>query len=200
MEKKIHQADQHSRWECLEIAFILDEINDRCLEKFILKGIFRKLDLHFIARDVSACHWLRNSSKVIIKFVNWKETDTVMANKFQLWGIRDIYVPQDDTDGGDDDNGENKDLYRSKAAKFINESLCSYYRYLNDLVRDRKNEGIIGDFKIVNGSILHSTYINILHESDLWRPFFNGVFDNILQSYYFLFFIIYNTYFDIRIL
>ena len=92
-----------------------------------------------------------------------------MANKFQRWGIRDIYALQDDTDDGDDDNGENKDLYRSNATKFINQSLCSYYRYLYDLVRDRKNEGIIDDFKI--GSILHSTYINILHESDLWRPF-----------------------------
>ena len=80
-----------------------------CLEKFILEEIFRKVDLNINARDVSACHRLKNSSRVIIKFVNLKDSDVIKANKFKLRRIRDIYVPQDDADDGYDDNGGNMD-------------------------------------------------------------------------------------------
>ena len=44
--------------------------------------------------------------------------------------------------------------------------------FIYSLVKDRKNEGIIDDFKIVNGIIKvretrSSKYISIVHESDL---------------------------------
>ena len=92
-----------------------------------------------------------------------------------------------------DVNGKNKDSYWSKVVIFINYSLCPYYLYLYGLVKDRKNEGNIDDFKIINNIIKlretgSSNYISILQENDLWRPFFKGVFDNILLSYFFLFY------------
>ena len=84
MKKGTHQPDQYSRRECLEIAGIPNKINDRCLEKFIFDEIFRKLDLNINACDVSACHRLKNSSRVIMKFVNQKVAEVVVANKFKL--------------------------------------------------------------------------------------------------------------------
>ena len=172
MKKRIHQAEQYSRRECLEIASIPNEVDDRCLEKFILEEIFRKFDPSVNTCDVSACHRLKSSSRVIMKFVNQKDAEAVMANKFKLRRIRDIYVPPDDVDDGNDGNVKNKDSHGSKVVIFINQSLCPYYRYLYGLVKDRKNEGIIDDFKIVNGIIKvretgSSKYISILHESDL---------------------------------
>ena len=120
MKKRNHQADQYSCQECLEIAGIPNEINDRCLEKFILEKIFRKLDLNINACDVSAYHRLKNSSRVTIKFVNRKDAEAVMTNKFKLQKIRDIYVPQDGADDGNDDNGEITDSHQSKVVIFIN--------------------------------------------------------------------------------
>ena len=69
-----------------------------------------------------------------MKFVNRKDAEAVMANKFKLRRIREIYVPPDDVDDdGNDGNGENKDLYGSKAVTFLNQSLCPNYRYLHGL-------------------------------------------------------------------
>ena len=84
MKKRTHQADQYSRRECLEIAGIPNEVNNKCLEKFIFDEICRKLDLNINACDVSACHRLKNSSRVIMKFVNQKVAEVVVANKFKL--------------------------------------------------------------------------------------------------------------------
>ena len=84
MKKRTHQADQYSRRECLEIAGIPSEVNNRCLEKFIFDEIFRKLDLNINACDVSACHRLKNSSRVIMKLVNQKVAEAIVANKFKL--------------------------------------------------------------------------------------------------------------------
>ena len=84
MKKRTHQADQYSGRECHEIAGIPNEVNNRCLEKFIFDEIFRKLDLNINACDVSACHRLKNSSRVIMKFVNQKVAKAVVANKFKL--------------------------------------------------------------------------------------------------------------------
>lgn len=60
MKRRIHEAEQYSRRECLEITGILNEISDRSLEKFIIDKIFRKLDVNINACNVSACHWLKN--------------------------------------------------------------------------------------------------------------------------------------------
>ena len=75
-----------------------------------------------------------NSSRVIVKFVNRKDAEAVVANKFKLRRISDIYVPQDDTDDGNDNNGVNKGSYRSKVFIFINQNLCPYCRYFYCLV------------------------------------------------------------------
>ena len=52
--------------------------------------------------------------------MNRKDAEAVIVNKFKFRRISDIYVPQDDADVGNNDNGGNKDLCQSKSVIFIN--------------------------------------------------------------------------------
>ena len=55
---------------------------------------------------------------------------------------------------------------------FVSQNLCPYYRYLYDLVKEKKAEGLIFDFWVLNGivrmkELQDSRVINITHESDI---------------------------------
>ena len=60
MKRRIHEAEQHSRRECLDITGILNEISDRSLEKFIIDKMFRKFDVNINACNVFACQRLKS--------------------------------------------------------------------------------------------------------------------------------------------
>ena len=170
LEKKLHQMEQYSRRECLEITGIPSTVNNNSLEQYLIENIFKKIDVNIGKRDIAACHRLRDSTRVIVKFINRKDAESVMYNKHEIRKWKNYNKQQEDasSDVTDSQNQESK----SNSIIYINNSLCPYYRYLYGLVKDRFYEEMIDDFKVVNGIIKIKEpgsvkFIPILHETDL---------------------------------
>ena len=77
---------------------------------------------------------------------------------------------------------------------FVSQNLCSYYRYLYGLVKEKKVEGLIFYFWVFNGTIRmrelqDSRVINITHDSDILY-FFGNFLDKTSLLGSFAFFIV----------
>ena len=104
---------QYSRRECIEVAGIPSTVSDNNLENKILK-IFDKLGVPINPNNIEACHRIKKGSdRTIVKFNKRKDCQQIMRVKKDLKNMTftDIDLPVGTT------------LY-------LNESLCSYYRWL----------------------------------------------------------------------
>ena len=153
----MHRMEQWSRCECIEIVGIPSSITNDLLEEHFLL-VFEKLGVVLEVMDIGACHRLRKANRVIVKLLNRNDSQSILEKKHKL---KNIALCNHD---------ESKNSNSRKI--FINQSLCSYYRRLYDMVKDLSNEGLIDSFWISNGTIKirqssQSKPVSITHESYL---------------------------------
>ena len=123
-ERQCWANAQYSRPECIEVAGI------------VLK-FFDKLGVPINPNNIEACHRIKKESdRTIVKFNKRKDCQQIMRVKKDLKNMTftDIDLPVGTT------------LY-------LNESLCSYYRWLRSNCKKLRNANIIHSFFTVNGTV-----------------------------------------------
>ena len=160
----------------MNLSGIPSSIAPKDLENFVLR-LLQEMDVDLNKSQTVACHRLEKTDRTIVKSLNRKDAENVFSNKRKL---KDVGISCLLPDGIQDRNniaiGGQKDwrmggLY-IKRKIFITQNLCSYYRYLYGLVKEKMAEGLIFDFWVFNGTIRlrelqDSHVINITHESDI---------------------------------
>ena len=122
---------------------------------------FQDLEVVVETMDIVVCPRWKETSRIVVKLINRKDTQNVLEEKHKLRSIN--FYDDDD----DDNTGTN-----NKRKIFINQSLSPHYRNLYGMVEDLNNEGLIGSFWITNGTIKikessRSKLVSITHESYL---------------------------------
>ena len=116
LEHKCHGNEQYLRRECLEISGIPSSIEDSTLEDTVLK-LFRTVNVFTDPSNVKDCHGFKSKNNapqnVIIKLSRRKDVYHVLKAKSSFKNA---------------DVTENRIL--SNTHIFVNQSLCSYYRFL----------------------------------------------------------------------
>ena len=121
--------------------------------------------------------WERQIER-LFKFLNRKDAENVSSNKKKLKDV-DIscLFSDDDMQSRNDMTTGSQNHWREgglsrKRKIFVLQRICSYYRYLYSSVKEKKAEGLIIDFWVLNGIIRmrelqDSRVIIITHESDI---------------------------------
>ena len=120
VERKCWANEQYSRRECLEISGIPKSIQDDDLEDCVTK-IFNECDRPVDPANIEACHrlkWKAMSKTVIINLSKRKDVFNILQRKKKLKSvdITKVGLPQG-------------------SSVFINQILCSYYKYLWSLCK-----------------------------------------------------------------
>ena len=145
---------QYSRRECLEVAGIPQQIDDKNLEKKVL-SIFQKIGCTIGPTFIDDCHQLgKNNDRVIVKGTCRKDCKQIFKVKKDL---KDV-------------NMDDLDLPRGTKI-YINQSLCPYYRILWSKAKKLQNIGSINNFYISSGTIKikvteNSRLVTITHLGD----------------------------------
>ena len=135
-ERQCWANAQYSRSECIEVAGIPSSISDHNLENKVLK-IFDKLGVPISPNNIEACHRIKkDSDRAIVKFNKRKDCQQAMRVKKDLKNMTftDIDLPVGTT-------------------QYLNESLCSCYRWLWSNCKKLRNVNIIHGFFTVNGTV-----------------------------------------------
>ena len=138
VERKRWANEQYSRRECLEISGIPDIISQNDLESKVC-DIFRECDVDIDPVNIEACirlklnHWPK---KVIVKLARRKDASKILEEKKKL-----------------KTNDLSQRGFPPNTVVFINESLCSYYRFLSSECKKLWPKKSIVSFWISNGSI-----------------------------------------------
>ena len=135
-ERQCWANAQYSRRECIEVTGIPLSVSDENLEDKVLK-VVKKLGVEVDADNIEACHRIKkDSDRTIVKFSKRKDCQQVMKIKKDLksMSFTDIDLP-------------------TGTKIYINESLCSYYRWLWSNCKKLKNANIIHTFYTVNGTV-----------------------------------------------
>ena len=114
-ERKCWANEQYSRRECLEILGIPDSISYNDLESKLC-DIFREYDADIDPFNIEACHRLKSNhwpKKVIVILAKSKDALKILRGKKKL---KTTELCQKG--------------FPPNTIVFINESLCSYYRFL----------------------------------------------------------------------
>ena len=85
LESKQIQANQYDRLENIEIVGIPTEVEDEKLEEAVI-GVAGSIGVALTPRDISACHRMPRGEDTIIRLVNRKDADSLLANASQLKG------------------------------------------------------------------------------------------------------------------
>ena len=159
MERQCWANAQYSRRECLEVAGIPRQVDDKNLETKVL-SIFQKIGCTIDPTFIDDCHRLRkNNDRVIVKFTRRKDCKQILKVKKDLRNL----------------DMEDLDLPRGTKI-YINQSLCSYYRILWLKAKRLQNIGSIDNFYISSGTIKikvteNSSPITITHLDDFQIDF-----------------------------
>ena len=144
-ERQCWANAQYSRRECLEVVAIPTSIPDDSLETNISK-VFDKLGVHVEAKDIQACHHVKDSLQVLHVKKDLKSLDPTELDFLEGTRI------------------------------FINESFCGYYRGLWNKCKKSKGMGKLHIFFVSNGTIKVKILENnrarpITHAADLKNMF-----------------------------
>ena len=159
LEIQISKDEQYNRCNCVEFSGIPDTINDNNLDNTIIEAC-KDINIDVSETDIEACHRLpvrRNatnaSKRVIVKFVNRKDAESIMSKKFTLSSTDFSRL-----------NINNK--------VYVNPSLCPYYRYLWGRCKDLQRRKMIHHVFCL-GSVVaikltdQSLPLKIYHNSDI---------------------------------
>ena len=153
-ERQCWANGQYSRTECLEVAGIPRQVDDKNLGKKMLP-IFQKIGCTTDTTFIDDCNRLgKNNHRVIVKFARRKDCKQILKVKKDL---RDL-------------NMENLDLPRGTKI-YINQSLRPYYRIWWSKAKKLQNIGSINNFYISSVTIKikvtkNSRPITITHLDD----------------------------------
>ena len=129
------QNSQYSRRECLEVAGIPWQVDDKNLETKVL-SIFQKIGCTIDPSFIDDCHRIgKNNDRVIVKFTCRKDCKQILKVKKDLRNL----------------DMEDLDLPRGTKI-YINQSLCPYYWVLLSKPKRLQNIGSIDNFYISSGS------------------------------------------------
>ena len=127
---------QYSRRECLEVAGIPQQVDDKNLETKV-PSIFHKIGCTIDATFIGDCYRLgKNNVRVTGKFTRWKNCKQIFKIKKDL---RDLNMDDLDLPGD--------------TKIYINQSLCPYYRILWSKAKRLQNIESIDNFYISSESI-----------------------------------------------
>ena len=126
---------QYSRRECLEVAGIPRQVDDKNLETKLL-SIFQKIGCTIDPTLLMTVIDLAKTMTVIVKFTRRKDCKQIFKVKKDLRNL----------------DMEDLDLPRGTKI-YINQSLCSYYRILWSKVKKLQNIGSIDHFYNSSGTI-----------------------------------------------
>ena len=159
LEIQISKDEQYNCRNCVEFSGIPDTINDDNLEDTIIEAC-KDINIDVSETDIEACHTLpvrRNatnaSKRVIVKFVNRKDAESIMSKKFTLSSTDFSRL-----------NINNK--------VYVNPSLCPYYRYLWGRCKDLQRRKMMHHVFCL-GSVVaikltdQSLPLKIYHDSDI---------------------------------
>lgn len=136
LETQQNKTDQYSRRECLEISGIPRDIDNDDLESKSLE-IFKSIGVNLSPEKIHACHRIgRKGETTIIKLVNRKDVQLILANKKKL----------KDTD-------KTRLGFENGTKVFINESLCPYYKGLWTKAKKLLKHELIQSFWTSNGTV-----------------------------------------------
>ena len=143
-ERQCWANAQYSRRECLEVVAIPTSIPDDSLETNVSK-VFDKLGVHVEAKDIQACHHLKDSLQVLRVKKDLKSLDPTELD------------------------------FPEGTRIFINEILCGYYRGFWNKCKKLKGMGKLHVFLVSNGTIKVRILENdrakpITHATDLKCP------------------------------
>ena len=159
IERQCWANGQYSRRECLEVARIRQQVDEKNLETKVL-SIFQKIGCTIDATFIDDFHRLgKNNVRVIGKFPRRKNCKQIFKIKKDL---RDL-------------NMDDLDLPRDTKI-YINQSLCPYYRILWSKAKRLQNIDSIDNFYISSGSIKikvteNSSPVTITHLDDFKDSF-----------------------------
>ena len=161
VERKCWANEQYSRRECLEISGIPESIQDDDLEDCVTK-IFNECDTPVDPANIEAFHRLKlkaRPKKVIVKLSKRKDVFNILQRKKKLKSvdITKVGLPQG-------------------SLVFINQSLCSYYKYLWSLCKRLHSKKLIHSFWVSNGNVNlkvreNTPVLLVSHVSDLEKHF-----------------------------
>ena len=140
VERDTAELQQYTRRNNIEISGLPETIEDKSLEDTVIK-IAKAVDIHIGENDIEACHRLSRRKKdngprrIIVRFVNRKFAEKIMRKGNEL---RKPYI------------FKKADLTEKI---YINNNLCSYYRYLWGKVKSLYLKQLIDSFWVFNGSI-----------------------------------------------
>ena len=159
IERQCWANVQYSRRECLKVAGIPQQVDDKNLETKV-PSIFHKIGCTIDATFIDDCYRLgKNNVRVTGKFTRWKNCKQIFKIKKDL---RDL-------------NMDDLDLPRDTKI-YINQSLCPYYRILWSKAKRLQNIDSIDNFYISSGSIKikvteNSSPVTITHLDDFKDSF-----------------------------
>ena len=157
LEKDLARLDQYGRRENVEIAGIPNSVNDKALEKEIIK-ILHNIGMYWIdSYAIVGCHRIGGKDKfgsrnVIVRFLHRKDSQTALKWKKKLVLCKEIGYEH---------------LYMS-------ENLCPAFRSVLKDMNNLKRDGHIGAVWVTNGTIKYKVNDiesvkseKILHKSDI---------------------------------
>ena len=140
VERDTAELQQYIRRNNIEIAGIPDSVKQNNLEEQVIK-IAKAVNVEISSNDIEACHRLNASryqkgpKRTIVRFVNRKHAEKLLKRAKQF--------------------GTHKVLEKANLSNkiFINNNLCSYYRFLWGKVKALYERHVIDSFWVFNGVI-----------------------------------------------
>lgn len=140
IERDNSELQQYIRRNNIEIAGIPDSVKQDELEAKVIE-IGKAVDVQICPKDIEACHRLyqkqnqQGPKRTVVRFVNRKLAENLIK-KGKDFGKREIF----------DKANLSKKIY-------INNNLCSYYRFLWGRVKALYNCEAIDSFWVYNGTV-----------------------------------------------
>ena len=140
LEREKSELQQYIRRNNIEIAGIPDTVKQQDLENKVIE-IAKAVDIEITPNEIEACHRLhqkknhRGPKRTIVRFVNRKLAESLLRKGKEL-NKPEVYQ---------------KANLLSKV--YINNNLCSYYRFLWGKVKSLYNHEAIDSFWVFNGII-----------------------------------------------
>lgn len=166
LERESAELQQYTRRNNIEIAGIPDHVEQQDLEAKVIE-IAKAVNITISSQDIEACHRLNQNKnqngpkRTIVRFVNRKFAEKLIKQGKEF----------------------KKRTVLSKANLsnnlYINNNLCSYYRYLWGKVKSLYNKNAIESFWVFNGTINvrfadnNNEVMKVTHLNDLIESFPN---------------------------
>ena len=132
LERGLHNQEQYSRRECLEVVGIPSSVDNKNLQATVC-SILGDIDIVRDSNNIQDCHWIKGD-RTIIKFSSRRKSSEVLNKEKKLKNL-DI----------------RKYGLNDGSRIYINESLCPYYHGLWGKCKGLWQDNVIASFYTTNG-------------------------------------------------